>query len=137
MKQSGVATLPVILLISSIVIELTIAGVIVSALLTNTVFSSKLSAEAISAARAGAQDGIVKIIRYKNCNATSCGGTVPYSLTLGRATVLVEMVDNGDYTITVKSTATVVTRKKKVEALIGVDSITGKINVISISEKPV
>ena len=71
MKQSGAVTLPVILLISGTVMELAIAGVVISALLSNTVFSSRLSAEALAAARAGAQDAIIKIIRYKNCNAAS------------------------------------------------------------------
>ena len=137
MNKSGVATLPVILLISSIVIELTIAGVVVSALLTNTVFSSRLSTEALAAARAGAQDGLVKIIRYKSC-PTSCGGAVPYSITLGRATVLVEIIDNAPVnTLTVRSTATVISRKKMGEALVGVDTTTGKIDVISIAEKPI
>lgn len=135
MKQSpGVATLPVILLISSIAMELAIAGVVVAALLTNTVFSSRLSAEALAAARAGAQDAIVKIIRYKNCNATSCGGLAPYTITIGSRTALVSFVDNGNSTITVTSVGTAVLRKKQVKAVVGVDTLSGKINVVSFEE---
>lgn len=136
MNKSGVATLPVILLISGIVIELAIAGVVVSALLSNTVFSSRLTAEALSAARAGAQDAIVKIMRYKNCNASSCGGSVPYTITFGSRTADVSLVDNGDSTLTVSSVGTASTRKKKIEAVVGVDPSSGKINVLSFEEIP-
>lgn len=132
--QSGVATLPVILLISGIVMELAVAGVIVSALLTNTVFNSRLSAEALAVARAGAQDAIVKIIRYKNCNASSCGGPVPYTITIGSRTAVVSIVDNLNNTLTVKSEGTAVTRKKKIEAVVGVDASSGKVSVLSFEE---
>jgi len=134
MNKSGVATLPVILLISCIVIELAIAGVVISALLSNTIFSSRLSAEALAAARAGAQDAIVKIIRYKNCNATSCGGPVPYTITLGSRTALVSLVDNLNDTLTVTSVGTAVTRKKQIKAVVGVDPVSGKISVVSFEE---
>ena len=134
MNKSGVATLPVILLISGIVIELAIAGVVISALLSNTIFSSRLSAEALAAARAGAQDAIVKIIRYKNCNATSCGGPVPYTITLGSRTALVSLVDNLNDTLTVTSVGTAVTRKKQIKAVVGVDPVSGKISVVSFEE---
>jgi membrane protein YqaA with SNARE-associated domain len=130
--------LPVVLIISAIVIELAIAGVIVAAFLSNTVFSSRLSSEALAAARAGAQDAIVKIMRYKNCNATSCGGAVPYTLSLDgeRVTAYVEITDNLDNTLTVKSTGTALVSKKKIQAIIGIDPNSGKINVLSFQEIP-
>lgn len=135
--KKGAATLSVILLISGIVMELSVVGIIIATLVSNTSFSAKLSSEALAAARAGAQDGIVKIVRYKNCNATSCGGTVPYTITLDRATAQVEIIDNLNNTLTVRSTGTVLNRKKMVEAVVGVDPITGKTNVVSIAEKPI
>lgn len=137
-SNKGVATLPVVLLISSIVIELAIAGVVLGAFLSNTVFSSKLSSEALAAARAGAQDAIIKIIRYKNCNASSCGGAVPYTITVGsRSTALVSLVDNLDGTLTINSEGTAfLTRKKKIQARVGVDSNSGKISILSFGEVP-
>ncbi len=136
--NKGVATLPVVFLISVIVIELTIAGVVLAAFLSNTVFSSKLSSEALAAARAGAQDAIIKIIRYKNCNASDCGGVVPYTITVGsRSTALVGLVDNGDNTLTITSEGTAfLTRKKKIQARVGVDPGSGKVSVLSFGEIP-
>lgn len=136
MKQSGAVTLPVILLISGTVMELAIAGVVISALLSNTVFSSRLSAEALAAARAGAQDAIIKIIRYKNCNATSCGGAVPYTITVGpRTTADVSLVEDViNHTLTVNSTGTALTRKKKIQAVVGIDPSSGKTSVVSLKE---
>jgi len=135
--KKGAATLSVILLLAGVMMELAIAGVIIAMLVSNTVFSSRVSSEALAAARAGAQDAAVKIARYKDCNATYCGGTVPYTITVGSATAEVSLTDNGDNTLTVTSIGTVFTRKKKMEALVGVDPISGKINIISLEEKPI
>ncbi len=134
MKQSGIATLPVILLISGIVIGLAIAGVVMATLLSNTILSSRLSAEALAVARAGARDAIIKIIRYKNCNASFCGGAVPYTLTLGSRTALVSLVDNGNNTLTVTSTGTAVTSRKRIRAVVGVEPLSGKISIVSFKE---
>ena len=146
MKQSGAATLPVILLISGIVIELAIAGVVVSALLTNTIFSSRLSAEALAAARAGAQDAIIRIIRYKNCpgpdgcpSSYCLNGALDYPTctangTIAGPTTSVTMSNSGSGIITVTSIGTAVTRKKKVEAVVGVDTSSGKISILSLEE---
>lgn len=137
-SSKGIATLPVVLLISSIVMELTIAGVVLAAFLTSTVFSSKLSSEALTAARAGAQDGIMKVVRYKNCIAIpSCGGA-PYTITVGsRSTASVSLVDNLDNTLTINSEGTaLLTRKKKIQARVGVDPNSGKVSVLSFGEVP-
>jgi len=116
--------------------ELAVAGVVMSALISNAIFSSRLSAEALMAARAGAQDAIVRIIRYKNCNASDCGGTLPYTITVGSRSAEVSMVDNLDGTLTVTSIGTAVTRKKQIKAVVGVDPVSGKINVLSFKEMP-
>src|SRR3989338_5812168 len=114
-KSKCIATLPVVLLISAIVIELTIAGVILAAFLSNTVFSSKLSSEALAAARAGAQDAIVKIIRDKNFSAPS-GYSLPNisNRTSAQVTVLRDTPVVGLDEITSVGTA-FLTRKKKIQ----------------------
>lgn len=145
MKQSGAATLPVILLISGIVIELAIAGIVVSALLTNTVFSSRLSAEALAAARAGAQDAIIKIIRDKNFAAPSPG----YSLSIIANRTSAQIIVCRDWKTVatpcdtanlgldeITSIGTALTRKKKIKAVVGVDPSSGKISVVSFGEIP-
>ncbi len=77
-SRGGVATLPTVLMISGIVMEIAIAGAIIATLLSNAAFSDRLSAEGLSMARAGAQDAIIKVVRHKNCdtvgNPSGCPG---------------------------------------------------------------
>ena len=145
MKHAGIATLPVILLISGIVMELTIAGVIIASLITSTIFSERLSAEALAAARSGAQDAIVKIIRY-NCSSfiSGCPSENPDSpdvvvLAENRTAevYIAAKTPIGDgVRFTVSSVGIAATNKKKIEALVEVSASSGKVSVVSFKEVP-
>ncbi len=128
----GAATLPVVLLMSAIVVELAIVGVVLAAILGNTIFSSRLGNEALAAARAGAQDGIRRVILYKNCPGTGCPAS--YSLTVGSRSTADVTIASASGVITIDSIGTASSRKKKVEVLLGVDSTTGKVNIQSFKE---
>ncbi len=140
--KKGAATLAAILLISGIVMELAISGLIVGVLVSNTVASSKMAAQALVAARTGAEDATVKITRYKNCSALAtafsitCDGVTTYPLTVDTASATVGVIDNADGTLKVVSIGTAGTRKKRFEAVVGVDAFSGQIIVISMQEKP-
>ena len=140
--RKGAATLAAILLISGIVMELAISGLIVGVLVSNTVASSKMAAQALVAARTGAEDAAVKITRYKNCSALAttfsitCDGVTTYSLTVNSASATVGVIDNADGTLKVVSIGTAGTRKKRFEAVVGVDAFNGQTIVISMQEKP-
>ncbi|MEK7195806.1 MAG: hypothetical protein AAB659_01005 [Patescibacteria group bacterium] len=140
--KKGAATLAAILLISGIVMELAISGLIVGVLVSNTVASSKLAAQALVAARTGAEDAAVKIVRYKNCSALAtafsitCDGVTTYPLTVDTASATVGVIDNADGTLKVVSIGNAGTRKKRFEAVMGVDAFSGQIIVISMQEKP-
>ncbi|MBI1839209.1 MAG: hypothetical protein HYR95_02885 [Candidatus Colwellbacteria bacterium] len=144
-SNKGAVTLPVILLISGIVMEIAIAGVVVAAVISNTIFNSRLAAEALVAARAGAQDAIMKVVRNKNFSAAGAGYNLPnigdrasaqvvVCKDLTTSTVLCDTSSPGLDEIT--STGSALTRKKKMRAIIGVDSISGKVNVVSFKEVP-
>jgi hypothetical protein len=126
-------TLPVFLLITLIVTELALAGLVTANALNNTLFGERLAIEASQAARAGAQDAIIKVIR--NCPLSDCLIN-NYSLSVGprgTADILISRdIVSGNITIT--STGSSFTRKKKMEAVLGVDQTTGKVQIRSLKE---
>lgn len=132
-KYRGAVTLPVFLLITLIVFELAIAGVVAVNALNNSFFGERLAAEAWQAARAGAQDAIILVIRkcpLSDCNPSS------YSLNVGaRSSADVTITrDQGSGKITINSTGQSFTRKKKIEVILGVDQETGQVKVQSFKE---
>lgn len=131
--NAGAVTLSVFLLITLIISELAIAGVVTVNALNNSFFGERLAAEAWQAARAGAQDAIMKVIR--TCPLTNCAAST-YSLPVGsRSTAEVTIVrDPVSGKVTIDSVGGSFTRKKKVEAILGVDQGSGQVKVQSLKE---
>lgn len=133
--SKGVSALPTILLISSIIVEISVALALLSNALVNTRFSERLTAEALLTARSGAQDAILRIERYKNCpSSPNCPGT--YSLSVGSNTADVTITNDSAGRITVMSTGIAKNRQKKVEVILGVDTVTGETELQSFNEVP-
>lgn len=130
--MTGVSALPTVLLISLIVLELAVAAALTAASLSNTFYGERMSSEALSAARAGAEDATLRVIRYKNCPTTGCPAS--YSMTVGSRTADVVIASDGQGHITIDSTGTAFTRKKKIEVILGVNSTTGEVKFQSFSE---
>lgn len=126
--NTGVAALPMILLISAIIIEIAVISVVLATTLNNTRFSERLGAEALSAARAGAQDTILKVIREKGCPAS-----LP-QLTVGSRSANITCTDSGGGVITIQSTGKALSREKRVQVVLGVDSVTGEVSLQSFKE---
>jgi hypothetical protein len=83
--KRGVAALPTILMLSGIVGELVLSGVLLSFLFSRSGLAGRLSAEASALARSGAEDAIYRIVKddYQT----------PYTLDLGngrKADILIE-----------------------------------------------
>ena len=129
----GAVTLPVFLIITLIVTELALAGLVTANALNNTLFGERLAIEASQAARAGVQDAIMRVIR--GCPLSDCSPS-SYSLSVGSrssSTVSISRdVVSGNITIT--SAGSSFTRKKKMEAILGVDQTTGKVQIQSLKE---
>ena len=132
-QEEGAVTLPVFLLITLIVFELAAAGIVVVNALNNSFFGERLAAEAWQAARAGAQDAVLLVI--KKCPLSDCD-PVSYTLSVGpRSTAQVTIVrDPVSGKITVGSTGESFTRKKKIEVILGVDQGSGQVKVQSFKE---
>ena len=136
--DGGAVTLPVFLLITLIVTELALAGVITANALNNTLFGERLAIEATQAARAGAQDAMMRVIR--NCPVSVCP---TYSLLVGpRSNADISFsrdIVSGNITINSAGTVfsgTVFSRKKQMEVILGVDQTTGQVKIQSFKEVP-
>ena len=127
----GAVTLPVFLIITLIVTELALAGLVTANALNNTLFGERLAIEASQAARAGAQDAIMKVIR--NCPFSVCP---TYFFLVGprsRADISFSR-DIVSGNITINSAGTAFNRKKQMEVILVVDQTTGQVKIQSFKE---
>jgi hypothetical protein len=126
-REKGVSALPTILMMSGILIEVAVVSVVIANIVSNTRFSERLAAEAYGVARSGAQDTVLKVVREKGCPAS-----LP-ELNIGSNYADVTCVENGEI-VTIDSIGTAFTRKKKVEVVLAIDSITGEVSLQSFKE---
>ena len=140
-KVRAAATLPVVLLVGGLAIEIGIAGAFIAYFLGQSGFGVKLSAEALAAAKAGIQDAKMRIVRNKNFIPSPN----PYTLTIGNnsaqitvckelktVTTACDTAMSGKFEIT--SLGTAFTKKRQVRAILYVDATTGEVKVESEKE---
>ena len=131
--MNGIAALPVLLLTAAIILEIGVVSIVLANVFNNSRYNDRLATEAFSAARAGAQDAALRVIRYKVCPATpGCPGD--YTITVGSRSAEVTIAASGDGIITVNSIGTAVGRQKKVQVILFVDSFTGEVSLRSFKE---
>ena len=122
--------MPTILLISGVIVEISVAGILVAYFFSQSGFGMKLSAEALGAANAGVSDALIKIVRDKNFFHPG------YDLTVGRGQARVAVCRDacvsGKHEII--SLGSVLTKRRKIQAIVNVDSSTGEVKVESIKE---
>ena len=132
-RLTGIAALPVLLLTSAIILEVAIVSIVLANVFNNTRYNERLAAEAFGAARAGAQDAALRVIRYKDCPVTP-GCPAMSTITVGLRSADVTITDSGGGIITVDSVGTALGRQKKVQAILGVDPVTGEVSLRSFKE---
>jgi hypothetical protein len=138
-KIGAAATLPVILLIGGLVVEIGIAGAFIAYFLSQSGFGIKLSEEALAAARAGIQDATMRIIRSKSSVPNS------YTLTIGNRSAQITICKDkktvssacdtemtGKYEIT--SLGAALTKRRQIRTILRVDSYTGEVKLESERE---
>ncbi|MCL5004671.1 MAG: hypothetical protein M1170_01865 [Patescibacteria group bacterium] len=130
-NNRGTAALPAMLFIGGIIVEIALAGAFISYYLSQSGFGVKISAEALAAAEAGVQDALIRIIRDKNFSSAG------YNLTVGNrsANIIVckdSCAGTGKHKIT--STGTAMLKRRKIEAVANVDSVTGEVKIESVQE---
>lgn len=131
-NKSGVAVLPTILLIGGLVVEIGIAGLFMSYFLNSSGFGVKISEEALSAAKSGVDDAMIKIIRNK-------GDAIlpyPYTLNIGNNSAQVWVLKDsplvGKYEISSLGSAGL--KQRKLEVVVNIDNDDGEVKVEFIRE---
>src|SRR3989344_7243795 len=116
-EEKGIAALPTLLILGGIVVNMAVAIILGVYLLIGSGLGNKLSSEALAAAKAGIQDGILKVARDKNFSGS-------YEFNVGSRSVLVEVCKNldppacvGQERSRISAIGSALTKRRKVEAV--------------------
>lgn len=138
-NKSGIAVLPTILLIGGLVIEIGIAGLFISYFLNSSGFGVKISEEALSAAKSGIDDAIIKIIRNKGTVISSY--ILPVGNNLVNITICTNSITitnpcdtfiNGKYEITSLGSAGL--KRRKLTAVVDINNSEGEVKIEFVKE---
>ncbi len=133
--KGGFSTLPAILFLGGLLVEITIALTILFYVVGQTSFAGRASAEAYEAARAGLEDGIITVVRNKECPTAGCAS--PYVIASGGREATVSLCKDtcaGAGTTQVTSSGRALLFERRLRATLGVDAATGKTDIIVIEE---
>ena len=128
-RSGGQVTLPTILFIGGIVLELSLIGIFVALLLTKSARKAKLSSEVWAIAKAGIEDSLLKIAEDKNFSSS-------YTIQVGNGVANVQIVKDSDNSSIYKiiSSGKILNLSRTLQALVTVNQESGKINLKSIEE---
>ena len=133
LNTKAAATLPVILLVGGLIVEIGITGAFIAYFLSQSGFGIKLSEEALAAARAGIEDAKIRIVRDKNFNPSPN----PYTLIVGSRSSQVTICKDtcaGTDKFQVDSLGIAFNKRRKIRAVIYVNSLTGEVKLESERE---
>lgn len=129
-QRLGVAFLPLVLVIGGILVSVAVATAVLTFSNINSNQSTRAASEALFVAKAGASDGIMRVVYNKNYSS-SC-----YSIPVGSRTAYVVVTKDQPATgnTQVYSKAIISNRTRTFYSLLGVDATTGVVNLISTQE---
>lgn len=130
---SGVAALPTLLLVGGIITVISISLTTTVYLYINSTQGANLALRALSVAKSGAYDGLMKIVRDKSLVSDN------YIFTIGsqNANVVIcrdSLECGGQNKFKITSVGSALTRRKKIEAIVSVDPLTGLVKLESMLE---
>jgi hypothetical protein len=132
-NKKGIAALPTILLVGGVVTAVSISLTASVYLYINSTSGANLSLKALSVAKSGVYDGLMKVVRDKSLVSAD------YNFSIGNqsATIVIcrESSDcGGAGKFKIASVGSAFTRRKKIEAIVSVDPTTGLTKLESMSE---
>lgn len=138
----GQITLPFVLLISGIIVEIAIAGSFVTYFLSASGYGDRLAERASIAAHSGIRDALQRITNNKEFSSASCAAPYSYTIALGNdsaVTTICRTTDAGSnkYVYTISSIGTAISRQKKFVATLLVDETTGRVYLESTVEQAI
>ncbi|MDP3880679.1 MAG: hypothetical protein Q8Q32_00650 [bacterium] len=134
--NKGIASLPAMLLFGGIIIEIAIASAFLVFYLNNTIYGTRLGNEALAAAQAGIDDGILQVILDKDCPNAACSAS--YSIDVDNRSVDVTICKDtcqGSNTHEITALGKALTRRHKIVAILSTDPYTGLVSIDSIQEE--
>lgn len=126
--EAGAAALPTLLLVGGIITTISIALTASVYLYINSTFGVNLSLRALSVAKSGIYDGIMRVTRDKALTSAS------YTLVVGNQNAAISICRDapecgGSGKFKVASIGSAFTRRKKMEAIVSVNSGTGVVKL--------
>jgi Flp pilus assembly protein TadG len=135
-NKKGVATLPMVLLVGGLLVEIGIVGAFMAYFLAQSGFGEKLSEEALTAARSGIQDAEMKIVRNPTDAAAeydlSVGNYSTHVIICNSSKTVCDTVSAGKYEIT--SLGSALTKRRKIRAIIDINQSAGEAQIESEKE---
>lgn len=141
--HQGQMTLPFILLISGIIVEIAIAGAFVTYFLSTSGYGERLAVRAETAARSGVNDAFARVMQNKDFSFSSCATPYTYTIAAGGGdTAQISLcrttdVTTNKYTFSITSVGVAASHQKKFIAVLLVDQTTGQVELQSLTEQPV
>ncbi len=139
-RTTGIAALPVMLLLGGIIIEAAIAGAFILYYVNSGVYGTKLATQSSILAHAAVDDAIFRIILNPNCgNDTSCLGTgTPFTFTAGggNAQVTIEKDTPSSGLTQITATAETLGKEHRVVAIVTTSSTAPLVTIRSIIDQP-
>ncbi len=133
--SSGIAALPLVLMLGGLITQISIALLISNFLLLQSELGLRYNSQALAAAQTGIQDGILRVIRDKTFSSSYTitlpdGSTADVSVCTNTPDPICIGADRGRVISVGKSHA----RNKKLQAILDVSQVTGAVKVVSLSE---
>ena len=129
----GAAALTLVLLLGGLVVEIGLVWIFIFYLVNFTNYGIRVSGEALAAAQAGVEDGLLRLARNRCLPLPS-----PVQFAVGSAGVNVTIAGGVGCTGTMTRTITAVgerfTKKRKLEAVTEVNADTGAVRLVSVRE---
>ena len=133
--RSGQATLSFILLVGGIIVEIALAGLFITYFLSTSGAGERFSVRALAAAHTGIRDAQLRIVRNKDF----APGTYTFTVGSDSASVTIARTPpdpiTQTYLYTITSVGTAFTRRKKLVALMVVNTVTGFAQLQSLTEQ--
>jgi len=136
----GQITLPFVLLISGIIVEVAIAGSFVTYFLSTSGYGDRLAERASVAANSGIRDAMQRITNNKEFSSAPCDSPYSYSISMENDSATVAVcrvtdVSSNKYVYTISSVGTAVSRQKKLVATFLADKTSGRVYLESTTEQ--
>ena len=129
-ENSGIIALATIILMSAIILEIGLVTAFVIYTLNNINYGTRLSSEALLAAKTGIDDALLKLSRNKDFFSSY---SLSYNISVGTRTALVSatIIPSG---IQVVSEGVAFNKHRKIQAIFDIDQTTGIVRIVSQKE---